>query len=778
MKVRLFSFLKDTIKDKKAGYLALSFFVLYTLLVAIIPVIQYIYGYLDYKGSQYVEDIGNFLIWLRSVWGRFVITWLEVLSLGSFIYYLLKTIGEGIKIKKKEGDELEISKPFWKYPDIWLILYLILLYLPTLGIGGAFDPWETHYGEVSRRMAERNDWISTWWENEWFFSKPILTFWLEALSFSLLGFEIGPDKVSMHIEWALRLPMFLLSVTTIYFIYKTISSIWDRRTGIWSAIILSTMPQYFFLSRQAMTDMQFIAPLSIGLCFLMLGALKEDDEEIKDHKIHLFGYSLVVNIKHLVIALAIVIALPQFIYLALSPPWFEAGSLGKNNIRIIEPLVNIPGILQALFWGIPWGIVMFSLFKERRARRLFIIGFFVMASVATLGKGFGGIVLPLIIAFAYIVVSGEWWHFKRGELLRGTILFITTSFPWYVAMLFRHGNSFFDRLFIQDHINRLAVGVHGDTGTIGYFIQQIGYGSYPWGLLIPAGLLWWWFETKRKDEKSAEDYKKDKASIFVLIWFLICFGLFSSMITKFHHYIAPALPPLAILCGIFISKFQAVTGRENEKIWWLIPGIVLVALISRDLGWIPAIGTKGYERLLHLFVYDYKRSWPAGEKYNYGKELMIFGIIFIIISIFVLVPKFKRYLVYLYTISGVAFAVWAINIYILQLSPHWSQKELFRLYYELRKSPEEPIIAHQVGWRGEHFFSGNHTLTTDGNNPLEKYINDYRGKRLFIITPPGRIESIRATVEKVIPGGGKKVTLIHPEVCCHFNLVMIDLEGL
>ena len=32
---------------------------------------------------------------------------------------------------------------------------------------------------------------------------------------------------------------------------------------------------------------------------------------------------------------------------------------------------------------------------------------------------------------------------------------------------------------------------------------------------------------------------------FVVMWFVFAFSLFSLMLTKFHHYILPAVPPAA-----------------------------------------------------------------------------------------------------------------------------------------------------------------------------------------------------------------------------------------
>ena len=70
------------------------------------------------------------------------------------------------------------------------------MYLPWLGATGLWDPWETHYGEVAREILARDDWISLWWAQEdWFWSKPILIFWMEALSMGAFGVDFHPDAI-------------------------------------------------------------------------------------------------------------------------------------------------------------------------------------------------------------------------------------------------------------------------------------------------------------------------------------------------------------------------------------------------------------------------------------------------------------------------------------------------------------------------------------------------------------------------------------------------------
>ena len=56
-----------------------------------------------------------------------------------------------------------------------------LVFVPYVGAVGLWDPWESHYGEVAREMIARNDYVHPYWESSWFFSKPPLTMWIQAL---------------------------------------------------------------------------------------------------------------------------------------------------------------------------------------------------------------------------------------------------------------------------------------------------------------------------------------------------------------------------------------------------------------------------------------------------------------------------------------------------------------------------------------------------------------------------------------------------------------------
>ena len=166
---------------------------------------------------------------------------------------------------------------FW---TLCVLAFLCLLYIPFAGNYGLWDPWETHYGEVARQMVSRNDWISLWWPGSpqdpasgVFFSKPVLTFWLMAVS--LKAFGLGHDSsvfasemtVGWKAEWALRLPFVLLGIVGVWATYYLVRRVVSRRAALWSAVVLGTSTQWALISRQAMTDMAFVAPMTIAVVF-------------------------------------------------------------------------------------------------------------------------------------------------------------------------------------------------------------------------------------------------------------------------------------------------------------------------------------------------------------------------------------------------------------------------------------------------------------------------------------------------------------------------------
>ncbi len=170
-------------------------------------------------------------------------------------------------------------------PHAWLLPAALglLLYLPWLGSTGLWDPWEPHYAEVAREMVVSGNWLEPTWEwspgesreRKHFFSKPALTLWLLAAPMALSGAADAPGGMPPGLEWLLRLPFALLAVLGLVAVFLLGRLFFGGRVGLLAALILATCPQYFFIARQAMTDMPFVALLTAGVACLAAGGLDD-----------------------------------------------------------------------------------------------------------------------------------------------------------------------------------------------------------------------------------------------------------------------------------------------------------------------------------------------------------------------------------------------------------------------------------------------------------------------------------------------------------------------
>jgi 4-amino-4-deoxy-L-arabinose transferase-like glycosyltransferase len=159
-----------------------------------------------------------------------------------------------------------------------------------------------------------------------------------------------------------------------------------------------------------------------------------------------------------------------------------------------------------------------------------------------------------------------------------------TGHPWIVAMLGGHHPGWWSRFIMHDHYNRLFSGVHSiDDGAFEYFVRWIGYGLFPWIGLLPAALVRAFGRLRTRGQGYSPQHKFE---LMLVLWALFGFFLFTKSSTKFHHYILPVIPPLAILIAVFLEDVLARRGRHACSCLASAPGIVL--WVGQDLYRMPA----------------------------------------------------------------------------------------------------------------------------------------------------------------------------------------------
>lgn len=668
---------------------------------------------------------------------------------------------------------------------IFLVMLIgVLLYLPFAGSYGLFDPWETHYGEVGRQMARRSDFISLYWpgsplDTEHFWSKPVLTFWLMALSMKVFGIggaglSAGEFALSSRPEWAMRLPFCLMALLALLGVYLPVSRFVSRRAGLLSVLALATFPMFSLIARQAMTDMAFIGPMTLGLGLCAM-AIFDDKDEVLPRKRwrglswpHHPLYYTMVGLLTLTVA-------PQIVVDSIQLVW----AIPKLHI-------TIPGWVAMLPYTAGFLAFLYFTARTRYKAPFYLHIASILCGLAMLAKGLAGLGLPVIVFLAYLLFTWNWRRLARAELLRtlpwAILACALVAVPWHHAMLVRHGFPFWNELYGDNHWRRLVTGRHGDRGSFEYFIRELGYGLYPWILFAPSAIAWVAmrpFGGRASDDgapaAAATDKRRD-ILWFGAIWFVAGYALVSFSMTKFHHYILPALPGLAIAMGCFLDDVLR-ERRGRLVLLGVLAGAPLLALVAFDLTSVQ----KSAQHFIWLFSYDYVnapqgRPWPPDM--NYVKVLWVFAGLFAAAGLLVAWKRIRSWALIGTVGVAIAFTYFLLDVYIPRAASHWSQKPLIAQYYKERRSPDEHLLAWQLYWRGENFYTQNQIYEGPSNERtvflgdrnaenLKEYVTRHAGRRAFFIIERTRLdglkgilpESVRATV-KVVNDDNNKFYLL------------------
>lgn len=807
-----------------------------------------------------------------------------------------ETFGEAILGKSFFQDER--VKKLLSYPADWRVLSIAgglaaLLFLPYLGAVGLWDPWETHYGEVAREMIYRNDYLHPYWENAWFFSKPPFTMWLQALGMQLSGALRTEGALALLTEWGFRLPSTLFSLLAVALLSLAISRTVSRRAGLATAFVLCTMPLYFLISRQAVTDTPFVSATIAAMACAVIAQL---DPTTRRRTAWWYAFYLFCGVGTLakgllgfgvpaaVLGVYGVLCVIPWSWQSIEEhaAWFIKHALWPAAAAVLAA-ASVGSGLMRWYWR-DFGEA--GLAKSAMPALLALVGVFVLVHQLTDQKRRGDPApIPLF-----------WAQLYRMKLGTGILLFLAVAMPWYQVMFaFQsvddESRLFWYRFLVHDHFARLGSGVHTTTpgGSFTYFIEQGGYAIFPWVALVPGAMA----VISRLRLRLAEP--ANQAAVLATLWLGLTFWLMGSSATKFHHYVLPMLPPMAILIALFIDRLWSEGLAKHDGT--LLMGVPLFALVGKDLAQNP-------KNFTDLFVYNYDRPYPFelvqrplelfGLRQLWTGDLLT-GALLLLGGYFLFDafsskdrPVLSRALALLLTLCGgalllvmatrggvsptlflglavaltalylayealqrrqsqlylfaaalgvvalglvgkglrggsgedsllraltetvvlrsgqqgstgmlgfafllalalcavaalmgartmlfggfsafaLAFALWFNWGHWVDLSHHWTQRDLFWRYYKLRQ-PGEPITSFLMNWRGETFYSRNTVKQIRDNGILRQYADQ-----------PGRewalVEHNRLGVLKSAVGTEKTVTLIERDLNNKFVLVTID----
>ncbi|HEY1498954.1 MAG TPA: glycosyltransferase family 39 protein [Acidobacteriaceae bacterium] len=191
------------------------------------------------------------------------------------------------------------------------------------------------------------------------------------------------------------------------------------------------------------------------------------------------------------------------------------------------------------------------------------LGFAACCALGVLTQGVAGIVLPLLIAFLYLLLTHNLRHFARWHPLAAGLVFLALYLPWHFAA--RHA------LRGADLMNLLPPFT---GGRVPLFVF--------WPLLLLWIVPWCAFSLRAlRIGASPEPDRRRQARLFCVLWILVVLIFFSFTARQEFNLLA-ALPAMALLAGGWLAEDEAQPHHQGRIAAWILffLGLAAAALVA------------------------------------------------------------------------------------------------------------------------------------------------------------------------------------------------------
>lgn len=233
----------------------------------------------------------------------------------------------------------------------WLLLAVTaLLYLPGLGILPMMDRDEPRFAHATVEMMQRDNWLVPYFNGDYRFDKPPLTYWLMRLHYHLLGIN----------EFAARLH----SVIATWLVAVVIMGIGQRlahaRMGLMAGMAWLLTLQVLVHGRLCVADMPMVLFVTLALRALMELLMKPQRQFTRWHWVLYvtLGMGFLAKGPIAWIVPAVALSLHRFLFWGRHTEWSSL-HIGKGMVLAVTivGLWGMPALIQTqgLFWKVGMG---------------------------------------------------------------------------------------------------------------------------------------------------------------------------------------------------------------------------------------------------------------------------------------------------------------------------------------------------------------------------------------------------------------------------------------
>jgi 4-amino-4-deoxy-L-arabinose transferase-like glycosyltransferase len=257
--------------------------------------------------------------------------------------------------------------------------------------------------------------------------------------------------------------------------------------------------------------------------------------------------------------------------------WLAAGILGSSLLYIV--LARYVTLDMTFTFCLSACLLTFLrgyLLPPGLNKRGWCYAAYSFAALAVLAKGLAGIVLPIGVIGAWVLLRWDWRSLRYFYIPTGLLLFFIIALPWHILMQLEHPE-FFDYYIIFHHFLRYATLSAERFEPFWFFIPIIIVGLLPWAGLLP--------ETTRTVYKQ---WRSDPTISFLLVWIIVIFVFFSISKSKLVPYILPVFTPMVLLIAHYLDECYQKKEFPFKALYSaaVVASILLIAALTSSW-WFP-----------------------------------------------------------------------------------------------------------------------------------------------------------------------------------------------
>ena len=298
------------------------------------------------------------------------------------------------------------------------------------------DPVESNYALTAKEMLQSGDWLSPQIYHTYWYDKPIMIYWLIALSYKCFG--VG--------DFAARFPSALFAAMTVGSMYQWVRTLTGKRfTAVAAAVILGTSLQFWILAHGIVTDM-VLAFFSLGIMYYAYRGLEENSTL---YMCAAYGFAAGATLTKGPVG----IVLPGLLLLVYV--------LTKGRASYVRRLFSVPGLSTFLAIALPWYAYMYAVHGTD-----FINEFLGLHNVTRALE-------------AEHPEADHWWYYLA--------MFFPASLPWTGAILYE---CFAGARQVGEGRSLYVYHVIWGLGTIFFYsLMATKYPTYAFISLLPFSVL-------------------------------------------------------------------------------------------------------------------------------------------------------------------------------------------------------------------------------------------------------------------------------------------------